>query len=259
MCVKKRDQLSDFLYVKFGVDKKQFQSVASFVFDIAYNSYGSDNTAIMMFVSSLGDDVSEIKKWLVYHPSMYNYLSLDLQKNKEILSATIEGIEMKRVIDSNYEPYIGFYDIVRDEKDKVAAVKEIFGNFACFDDILKLLIFEEYHRDRTCEIMNSFKWKLFEHLELLETFISFYGLKGFLEEYVDDEEFFKRLIEVDAKFILLASDKLKNNRKLVSYAIDKEPELAFVLNLENDVEYLSVAINSFRRRHDEQNDWMFSF
>lgn len=192
---------------------------------------------ISEFVSMFEDDVDSVIKLVKISPLSYNSLSIELKKNKRIIENTYEAFVKKELSG------IDFYSAIENSKNKVKVFKEIFGDLSCGDDILKILIIDEYCADRTTKLLDGYKELVMADDELLNSILIICGFVGFLEKLKDDSDFILRMVNINGDCLLLASDRLKKDRFLILEAVKTKPMVAFELELSNDDPIVKTALD----------------
>jgi len=213
-----------------GITKEQMIKMHNHLYT---NGYRFPND----YTSAFGEDVELIKMIVEKTPELYRQLPRELKKNKEIILSVVGDI------DKNVSPcYYDFYSVVEDSKDKLLAFQETFGSLPCSDYILVMLVIEEYVTANTFELLNKCRDLVMSDDKFLHKVLNYIGLKGFLEGLKDDAYFISRIVDIDGKYLALASDKLKKDRYLMLKAIKNCPSVVFELGLDSDDPLLKTAL-----------------
>ena len=200
------------------------------------------------------------KKLIEKGPILYNFLDEELKKNQEFIELAIKSQEKKwdanPITDAKMEKsmnVLDFYVSVIKSDNKVKFIKENFSNLdkETLNRLIEDIIIYEYIEEKTFEVLNFYKETVLADDNLLNNIILILGLKGFLAEYKDDYDFISRIVELRGEYLLLASESLKNDRYLITKAINNEPWVAFLLDLSFDDILFKEAIAIIKEHKHE--------
>ena len=192
-------------------------------------------------ISKFENDMDSLIKLVRIAPLVYNSLSTELKNNKRIIENTFIGL------DTYGTPGIDFFCVIENSENKVKAFKEFFDGLSCSEDILKMLIIDEYCANRTTELLDEYKELVMADDRLLNNILIICGFIGFLNVLKDDSSFILRMIKINGDCLLLASDRLKKDRYLISEAVKNKPMVAFELGLSDDDPIVKNAIEIIKR------------
>ena len=192
-------------------------------------------------ISKFDNDIDSLIKLVRIAPLVYNSLSTELKNNKRIIENTFIGL------DTYGTPGIDFYCVIENSENKVKAFKEFFDGLSCSEDILKMLIIDEYCANRTTELLDEYKELVMADDRLLNNILIICGFIGSLNVLKDDSSFILRMIKINGDCLLLASDRLKKDRYLISEAVKNKPMVAFELGLSDDDPIVKDAIEIIKR------------
>jgi hypothetical protein len=218
------------LLADIGITKAQMIKMHNYLYANGY-CFPSD------YMSAFGEDLELIKIIVEKTPELYRQLPKKLKTNNDIVMSVVGNI------DENVSPfYYDFYSVIEDSNDKLSAFKKAFGKIPCSDYILVMLVIEEYVTANTYELLNLCKDLIMSDDKFLNKVVKYIGLKGFLEELKDDAYFISRLVGINGKYFVLASDSLKKDRYLMLKAIKNCPSVVFELGLDSNDPLVETAL-----------------
>lgn len=192
------------------------------------------------FLSILEDDINSIIKLVEISPLSYNLLSLELKKNKSIIKNAYKSFVKNKMAG------IDLYSVIENSDNKVEAYQEVFGKLSCSEDILKILIIDEYCANKTTELLDEYKKLVIADDNLLNDILCICGFIGFLNVLKDDNDFILRMVKINGDCLLLASDRLKKDRTLILEAVKNKPMVSFELGLSEDDPIFKTAVEIIR-------------
>jgi hypothetical protein len=192
-------------------------------------------------ISKFENDTDSLVKLVQIAPLVYNSLSAELKKNKSIIENTYIGLD-------NYGiPGIDFYSVIATSNDKVKAFQEVFSILYCSENVLKILIIDEYCAEKTTELLDEYKGIVMSDDKLLNDVLCICGFIGFLQYLKDNDDFILRMVKINGDCLLLASDRLKKDRYLILEAVKNKPMVAFELGLSDDDPIVKTAIEVIKQ------------